>query len=64
MTKDERIPSWMTQQSTTNLDTDNDQVGACRALWLLNGGQTEQWNGIECDCEIIQGVYNCKLNPF
>lgn len=46
------------------LDTDDATVGACHALWLLNGGETSKWNGEGCDCELIQGNLNCKLNPF
>jgi hypothetical protein len=38
--------------------------GKCMCIWLLEGGETEKWNGVGCDCEIIQGHYNCKLNPF
>ncbi len=34
----------------------------CHALWLLNGHETEEWNGMGCDCEWIQGNLNCKLN--
>lgn len=34
----------------------------CHVLWLLNGGQTEEWNGDRCDCEYIQGNWNCKAN--
>lgn len=46
------------------LDTDDDEVGACHALWLLNGGETQEWNGDRCNCQTIQGNLNCKLNPF
>ena len=38
--------------------------GRCHALWLLNGGETEEWNGDSCDCKHIQGILNCKLNPY
>lgn len=36
--------------------------GKCQSLWLLNGGETEEWNGTRCDCECIQGTLNCKVN--
>lgn len=38
--------------------------GKCHALWLLQGNETSEWNGIGCDCEYVQGILNCKLNPF
>jgi hypothetical protein len=41
-----------------------DLEGKCMVLWVQNGGKTEEWNGDRCDCELIQGNYNCKLNPF
>jgi len=41
-----------------------DLEGKCMAFWVLNGRETEEWNGDGCDCELIQGTYNCKLNPF
>lgn len=42
------------------LNTDDDLVGSCRALWLLAGGETEKWNGDGCKCEYMQGNYVCK----
>lgn len=47
-----------------NTQTDDNQVGACHALWIYNRGETEEWNGMGCDCEHIQGNLVCKLNPF
>ncbi len=41
-----------------------DLEGKCHALWLLNGGETGEWNGDSCNCEYIHGIINCKLNPF
>lgn len=41
-----------------------DLEGKCHVLWLLNGGQTEEWNGARCDCEYIQGNLNCKRNKL
>lgn len=35
-------------------------TGCCHVLWVLNGGETEEWNGESCDCEYIQGNWNCK----
>jgi hypothetical protein len=36
--------------------------GKCHALWLLKGGETQEWNGETCDCEWMQGNLLCKLN--
>lgn len=44
--------------STTDLE------GKCMALWEYHKGETEKWNGESCDCELVQGNWNCKLNPF
>lgn len=42
-----------------------DLEGKCMALHVLSGGPTgEEWTGEGCDCRIIQGTYNCKLNPY
>jgi hypothetical protein len=57
-----------TQNETPSAETGTQPIedleGKCMALWLLNGHETEEWNGDSCNCEIIQGIYNCKLNPF
>lgn len=37
--------------------------GKCLALWTQAGFCRDD-TGTPCNCEIIQGNYSCKLNPF
>lgn len=48
----------------TGVSPIEDLEGKCVALWIQSGREVEEWNGDCCDCELIQGIYNCKLNPF
>lgn len=41
-------------------ETLDDLWSKCHSLWVLQGGETQEWNGDSCDCELIQGTYNCK----
>ena len=47
-------------KSCTIEDTLEELTGKCHALWVLSGKETEEWNGDCCDCELIQGTFNCK----
>lgn len=64
MTTTKTTPSVRIGLSLTELKELEDLEGSCHALWLLNGGETQEWNGDSCKCEYIQGNFVCKRMKY